>query len=521
MRAAEDSHHQAGADCFSWAGGREDDEEVTDGSVESRFGSRNQVAALVIAALLHTVVLLVLAFIFLPGLKDFRNIIVLEPKAPEEEDIHFDKPENAPGEQPSADSNTVTVVEPNDPVPEPNSDPEPRDDTKEPWQDDEDDSSDLVLPVVGPNPGPYPHRKDHRLLAPPETEAAVDAALEWLMNHQAADGSWTFQLTCGRCGNSGDRNDLTAATALALLPFLGRGGTHEKDGPYKDTIRKGIDFLMERVDADGKVWTPQEPLWSMYSQGLACIALAECCAMAEADRGRKWKPDPKKQARKVNDDLSTLRERAEMSLKFIQEAQDQGGGGWRYQPKEAGDTSVVGWQLMALHAGRLGRLIDEEEPGMEQTFKNVGKFLDSVQTDEGAVYGYQGKGDPDHRRSAIGLLCRMYLGWKQDNPSLQDGTNRLDALGPNTDLYYGYYATQVMFQMQGPRWQAWNKKMTDLLLENQVKDGHEKGSWFNGVDGCGLHGSGGRLYCTTLAAMILEVYYRHLRIYRVYDEFPE
>jgi hypothetical protein len=42
----------------------------------------------------------------------------------------------------------------------------------------------------------------------------------------------------------------------------------------------------------------------------------------------------------------------------------------------------------------------------------------------------------------------------------------------------------------------------------------------------GDHGAdiGGRLYCTSMATMVLEVYYRHLPIYRnqsVEQEFPD
>jgi hypothetical protein len=53
--------------------------------------------------------------------------------------------------------------------------------------------------------------------------------------------------------------------------------------------------------------------------------------------------------------------------------------------------------------------------------------------------------------------------------------------------------------------------MRDPLVAAQGKSGAEKGSWF--VEGD--HGSdrGGRLYCTAMATMILEVYYRHMPIY--------
>jgi hypothetical protein len=62
----------------------------------------------------------------------------------------------------------------------------------------------------------------------------------------------------------------------------------------------------------------------------------------------------------------------------------------------------------------------------------------------------------------------------------------------------------------GQPWQNWNSKMRDLLIEAQVKQGSDAGSW----EPVGGHSKeGGRLYQTALATMILEVYYRHLPIY--------
>ena len=96
--------------------------------------------------------------------------------------------------------------------------------------------------------------------------------------------------------------------------------------------------------------------------------------------------------------------------------------------------------------------------------------------------------------------------------------------GPTGDLYSDYYSTQVMHHMEGDMWLSWNERMKPRLVKAQAKSGHEAGSWYDGVDGGhGAHAAG-RLYCTSLATMILEVYYRHLPIYRnnsVNEEFKE
>ena len=64
---------------------------------------------------------------------------------------------------------------------------------------------------------------------------------------------------------------------------------------------------------------------------------------------------------------------------------------------------------------------------------------------------------------------------------------------------------------EGDSWKKWNAVMRDQLVKSQATKGHEAGSWQIDTG----HGSkGGRLYSTSMATMILEVYYRHLPIYR-------
>ena len=335
-----------------------------------------------------------------------------------------------------------------------------------------------------------------------DTERAVDRSLKWIAQHQLPDGGWSFDMkacpTCkGQCSGSGHSKalDRSGATALALLPFLGRGHTH-REGPHTPMVEKGIAFLARRaVEGKGRAYDRHG---NLYSQGLAGIALSECYAMSQDDR---------------------LAAAAQLALNYIMQAQDPVGGGWRYSPQEPGDTSAVGWQFMALKSGNMASL--QVSP---LTVKKAIGFLDSVESQRGARYGYTDSSTPTVGRTAVGLLCRMYLGWKKDNPLLQDGVALLAKTGPTNDLYYDYYATQIMHHMGGEVWTTWNRRMKQLLLERQATSGHEEGSWYDGFDKGHAPEAAGRLYCTSLATMILEVYYRHLPIYRtrvVDDEFKE
>jgi len=333
------------------------------------------------------------------------------------------------------------------------------------------------------------------------SEKAVAAALKWLAIHQMPDGGWCFDLTkvpsCrGQCRNSGNLDKARiGATAMAVLPFLGAGQTHVK-GKYKATVRGGLYFLVNHMKVSDNGGSLHESGGNMYSHGLAAIALCEAYAMTQ-DKG--------------------LHNPSQAAINFICYAQDPVGGGWRYSPRQAGDTSVVGWQIMALKSGHMAYL---RVPPI--TVKKAFAFLDSVQANSGASYGYTGPGR-GQATSAIGLLCRMYLGWKKDEPALQRGAQTISKAGPHkSNMYYNYYATQVMRHVEGDMWKKWNGVMRDQLVNSQSKNGHETGSWFMGGGHAG--GRGGRLYFTSMATMVLEVYYRHMPIYgkgSIEEDFKE
>ncbi len=330
------------------------------------------------------------------------------------------------------------------------------------------------------------------------SEAAVALALKWLAAAQTADGGWNFDhkfahnaAVRGADHSGSYQRSRNGATAMGVLPFLGAGQT-QVEGKYKPTVTGGLGYLMNHMKRDGSM---HEAEGNMYSHGLAAIALCEAYAMTHDKK---------------------LLAPAQASLNFIAYAQDPVGGGWRYSPRQPGDTSVVGWQLMALKSGHMAYL--QVHPN---TVRGAIRFFDSVQAGSGAYYGYSTPGKRS-TTTAVGLLCRMYLGWSKDNEALKDGVKYLSAEGPsNTNMYYNYYATQVMRQHGGEAWDKWNGRMRDFLVNSQAKSGPAAGSWFFN----GGHGAerGGRVYNTSLATMILEVYYRHMPIYQdqaTTEEFP-
>jgi hypothetical protein len=318
-----------------------------------------------------------------------------------------------------------------------------------------------------------------------ESENAVELGLIWLASHQRPDGSWSLRFDAPpchkQCANPGTMDTTTGATALALLPFLGAGYSHLQ-GPYQQVVNKGLYYLTSRMIETPHGGELHENV-TMYAQGLAALTLCEAYAMTGD---------------------ANLQPYAQKAIDYICYAQHPRGG-WRYFAGQPGDTTVTGWQVMALKSARLARLhVPYRVP------ERVQKFLDSVQEANGAFYGYQ---TPDKLPgpTAVALLLRMYAGWSRQDERLVRGVTYLAHLGPSPhDVYFNYYATQVLHHFEGSQWTKWNNQLRDRLVASQGKSGHERGSWFFPDK----HGSvGGRLYTTAMCVMILEVYYRYLPLY--------
>ena len=327
------------------------------------------------------------------------------------------------------------------------------------------------------------------------TEAAVARGLRWLASVQNADGSWSLANydRHARANNSGD----AAGTSLALLPFLGAGQTQER-GKYKSTVANGLAWLIKHQKSNGDLRADYPGQAGMYAHGQAAIVLSEAFAMTGDEK---------------------LRDPAQRAIAFIEKAQHHAGG-WRYQPGEAGDTSVFGWQLMALQSARGGR---DGLTVSNDALQLADYYLDAASTARsssrippGALYRYRPEeGAFTHTMTAEALLCRLYLGWERDDPRLMTGvrwllTNHLPS-DQDPNIYYWYYGTQLMHHYGGREWEKWNRALRDMLVSQQVKNGKHPGSWNPSSYEWGAQGE--RIFVTSMAVCTLEVYYRHLPLF--------
>ena len=328
-----------------------------------------------------------------------------------------------------------------------------------------------------------------------ESLAAVHRGLEWLVEHQHPDGYWSlhrfYQQMPGRNygGAAGFECDV-AATGFALLPLLGDGHTHIS-GQYQSAVSRGLGWMLTQQKRDGELSGKLGRDYRMYVHAIAAIVLCEAYGMTK---------DP------------TLRDPAQRALDFIVAAQHRPSGGWRYHPQEAADTSVVGWQVMAMKSGQMAALNVSQD-----SLDLVHKWLRSVEG-KGAGIGtfeYQKGHGITPAMTAEGLLCLEYLGAQPGDPRLQSGVKyllgHLPRKGQETS-YYWYYGTQVMYHVQGDAWRQWNLALRDMLVQTQVKTGHLAGTW-DPADQWDYQA--GRLYASSLRLLALEVYFRHLPLYRL------
>jgi hypothetical protein len=376
-------------------------------------------------------------------------------------------------------------------------------------------SSDRVLSEV---PRLYRSRLDanraalaQRSGASAASEQAVEAAIDWLARHQDRDGRWDggtaryddgtampgdddFTVHCppgetcfGECAYwEAD----TALTGLALLSYLGAGYTH-KDGKYAATVANGLQFLLGTQKADGDLRGASRTV-GMYCHAMATLALCEAYALSLDDR---------------------LRDPAQRAVLFLIRGRARDGQAWRYEPSASeGDTSILGWVVMALKSAKEVGLEVGEETALR---RGMLRWLDRVGTGKaGGLARYQPPDPVTATMTAEAWVCRQFLGAGGPGAASSEAAAYLlqhESDRGQSNLYYWYYGTLALYQHGGEPWRLWNDRIRQRVVSLQQSSGHRAGSWDPDESMYGARG--GRVYCTALGALTLEVYYRYLRLY--------
>ncbi|PCJ52541.1 MAG: hypothetical protein COA79_23330 [Planctomycetota bacterium] len=321
-----------------------------------------------------------------------------------------------------------------------------------------------------------------------KTESAVDAGLWWLAHHQEADGHWDT----GKYEGAGTPEVDSACTAAALLAFLGAGHT-DRVGKWKKNVKVGIKWLIECQRPNGAFDSRN------YSNGMCTMAIAEAAGMGAGG--------------------SEAKKAAELAVDYLIKEQNAKGGFNYTGPTSRDDMSVTGWCVMGLKSAMVSGI---REHDIKDVFKKVGELMnhnenatttgDNTSTTKGMAWYTSGKSASNSSAvGAIAMLTRQYLGWQRGEPWLEAASagqvSKLPGNFENMNVYRVYYAYLTLFQQGGAKWKAWNKPVSDIIVQAQRTDGDFKGSWDN--NGKGHMTKGGRVLTTAFLVLSLEVYYRY------------
>jgi len=312
-------------------------------------------------------------------------------------------------------------------------------------------------------------------------DKAIHRALEHLKTTQKSSGAW-----------DGGFGEATSITSLAVMAYLAAGHVPGEPGPYRDTVDRGVRFVLDHQHADGMLVSNNKG-GPMYCHGISTLMLAEVVGMASdsalADRAR-----------------SALGRAVDVIVKAqeVKKGIDHRGG-WRYQPNSNdSDISVTGWQVMALRAAKsAGCAVDSSD------IDRAVAYLKRCAV-KGGGFTYQPGQAPNNPRTGAGILaleiCGVHL-----TPEAVAGSDYLLKHPPHWGsqyfFYEAYYCSQAMFQIGDKAFRGYQPKLVSILLERQQQDG----SWLSGD---GSDQSAGRNYCTAMGVLALAVEYCYLPIYQ-------
>ena len=398
--------------------------------------------------------------------------------------------------------------------------------------------------IVGGNVGFKPAKIDRRknrervqkikeLGITSETENAVERGLSWLARHQEPDGRWSGETYFDHCfgrptckADGGVSNSSLAYAGLATLAFQGAGHSHA-EGAYRRSVERGISFQLAAMNYDGG--SIDRGLAFGYEAAITCQALCD----AYAQTGAKWVG---KAAQRLLDHLAKVQTPA---------------GLWRYGPRDTNaDTSVMSWALMASvsaqHAGldvpeqmlvqpaiwldqvcqnippaTYEILVPEQFRATSRYFQDVSRGPRGKERTYRLLTRYKKGGHSSSSMQSIAVLCRIWLGWTRAHPFCIGSANEQMAQVPgySTGLkagfnfypYTWYYGSFAMYQMGGRYWTRWREGCLADLVRHQRAAGCQDGSWEipSGQFLKGMNGGGGTAYCTPMAILALESFYRY------------
>ncbi|MCH7702288.1 MAG: terpene cyclase/mutase family protein [Planctomycetes bacterium] len=310
----------------------------------------------------------------------------------------------------------------------------------------------------------------------PQTQAAIDRGLAYLVRNQGPDGAWRNEGGYGRYP--------VAMSALAGLALLMDGNTTTQ-GRYARQVDEVTRFLVESSNADGLIARGDGEGRPMYGHGFGMLFLSQLYGTAE---------DPTRQ--EVIGDV--LRRGVELIARSQSSL-----GGWYYRPTDRTDEgSVTVTQVQALRSCRnAGIAVPREVIDSAMNYLAL-----SARSDGGIAYRASMRRGSSRPAITAAAVCCWFNAGEYDHPLALRGLEYCKAnisVGEARQGHYYYahlYLAQALYLAGPDEWDHYFPPMRDRLVATQYPDGH----W---------HGAGvGTTYGTSIALIILQLPHSRLPI---------
>lgn len=336
------------------------------------------------------------------------------------------------------------------------------------------------------------------------SQDAVRLALEWLVSAQSEDGSWsasrgqTGSLAVDEVEGQPQQPDTATTTAVAVLPFLAEGVTHEPDSTtevwledYPEVVGRGLLWLGNRqIEASQQVpglITPQ-----LEGQARGLVAFSETLALSRDRR---------------------LTQNAKLAARQLIDRQAESGG---WPDGDAVTPLATARVCLALRTAKAcGVGVSATALRQAETYLAEAAMGDS-QTPLAAYPATPG-GPFDPTATAACLLAWQAAELPQDSVDLLAGADRLALLAPSLTadrcsqpIDFLLFAGDLLRNLEGDRFDRWTAQVSSFLCRTQQREGDTTGSW-NPAD---FAGNSDRVRTTALATLCLQAAYRSLPAYR-------
>ena len=349
----------------------------------------------------------------------------------------------------------------------------------------------------------------------------VRRGLQWLVEHQHADGGWSQGEESRNMGGNVTAKPNVGDTAAATLALI-RSGSTPSEGTYAESIRKALGFIMKRVEAsdhksilvsDVRGTRLQAKLGPNIDTFLASLVLTESAGHM---------PDQESENR--------LAAALDKILYKIQENQQAnglwGGGGWapalanavaakslnraRQSGLKVKDDVLAKAESNALAEVRGGRVVSGGGAAGVALYagaKNLGILQDSVNSnrERRAEVAQQAVSAPtveqrDQAKSELRRFDEAELAFEAAQKVVIDQLENpqfIAGFGSNGGEEFLSHSNigESLVVKGGEDWKKWDAKMTENLNRIQNTDG----TW------TGHHCITGRTFCTSSALMVLMV----------------